>query len=79
MYRWKNLTYDYPDFIHVFGEGKWDNQIGNQYNVTATPSYFILDKDKKIISKPYGISEFKEQLDILIEANKTEVVIDNKE
>ncbi|WP_147677648.1 TlpA family protein disulfide reductase [Algibacter pacificus] len=51
-YNWKSLTYDYPNFIHVYGEGKWDNEIGDAYNVTATPTYFILDKDKKIISKP---------------------------
>ncbi|WP_158846292.1 TlpA family protein disulfide reductase [Algibacter sp. L1A34] len=51
-YKWKDLTYTYPSFIHVYGEGKWDNKIGNDYGVTATPTYFILDKDKKIISKP---------------------------
>nr|WP_262922222.1 TlpA disulfide reductase family protein [Algibacter sp. L4_22] len=51
-YKWKDLTYSYPSFIHVYGEGKWDNKIGNDYGVTATPTYFILDKDKKIISKP---------------------------
>lgn len=51
-YKWKDLTYRYPNFIHVYGEGKWDNKIGNDYNVSATPTYFILNKDKKIISKP---------------------------
>ncbi|WP_298237086.1 TlpA disulfide reductase family protein [uncultured Algibacter sp.] len=51
-YGWKNLTYDYPEFIHVYGEGKWDNEIGDAYGVTSTPTYFILDKDKKIVSKP---------------------------
>ncbi len=58
-YRWKNMTYDYPDFLHVFGEGKWDNEIGNDYNVTATPSYFLLDENKKIIGKPYDFEDFK--------------------
>ncbi|PWH83775.1 TlpA family protein disulfide reductase [Algibacter marinivivus] len=51
-YGWKNLTYDYPEFIHVYGEGKWDNEIGDAYGVTSTPTYFILDTDKKIESKP---------------------------
>ena len=51
-YKWKSLTYNYPSFIHVYGEGKWENKIGNDYGVTATPTYYILDKDKKIISKP---------------------------
>ena len=55
-YSWKNLTYDFPDFIHVYGEGKWDNEIGDAYGVTSTPTYFILDKDKRILEKP---SDFK--------------------
>lgn len=58
-YRWKGETYDYPDFIHVLGLGKWENEVGNKYNVSATPTYFILDKDKKIISKPNDIIELK--------------------
>ncbi len=58
-YRWKNMTYDFPEFYHVFGEGKWDNEIGNNYNVKSTPSYFVLDKDKKIIKKPYDFETFK--------------------
>ena len=37
---------------HVYGEGKWDNEIGDAYGVTSTPTYFILDTDKKIESKP---------------------------
>jgi len=60
IYRWKDQTYQYPNFYHVFGEGKWDNKIGNDYNVTATPSYFILDAQKKIIKKPYDYEEFKQ-------------------
>ena len=58
-YNWKNLTYDLPGFIHVYGEGKWDNKIGDAYGVTATPTYFILDKDKKIILKPINFKVLK--------------------
>ncbi len=58
-YKWKNLTYEYPEFIHVYGEGKWDNEIGDNYAVTATPTYYILDKDKKIIAKPENFEGFK--------------------
>lgn len=59
IYRWKDQTYNYPNFTHIFGEGKWDNEIGNKYNVTATPAYFLLDADKKIIKKPYDYNGFK--------------------
>lgn len=58
-YKWKDLTYSYPEFIHVYGEGKWDNEIGDAYGVTATPTYFVLDKDKKIISKPENFEALK--------------------
>lgn len=49
-----------PDFIHVLALGKWDNAIGNSYNVSSTPTYFVLDKNKKIIAKPDDINELKE-------------------
>ena len=62
-YNWNNEILYYPDFIHVYGEGKWDNPIGDAYGVTATPTYFVLDKDKKIISKPYDFKALKEYLD----------------
>ncbi len=58
-YRWKDTTYDFPNFIHVYGEGKWDNPIGDAYGVTATPTYFILDADKNIIAKPNDFEAFK--------------------
>ena len=57
---WKNLVVSYPEFIHVLGLGKWTNKLGLLYNVNATPTYFVLDKDKKIIAKPDDITELKE-------------------
>lgn len=51
-YKWKDLTYNYPEFLHVYGEGKWDNEIGNAYGVTETPTYFILNKNKEFVDKP---------------------------
>lgn len=60
---WKALTEKYVEFIHVYGEGKWDNDIGNIYGVNATPTYFVLDKDKKIIDKPEDFEELKDFID----------------
>lgn len=62
-YRWKDMTYEYPDFYHVYGEGKWDNEIGNNYNVSETPTYFVLDSKKEIIAKPDDIVAFKKYLE----------------
>jgi thiol-disulfide isomerase/thioredoxin len=57
---WNKLVTKYPEFIHVLGLGKWTNKLGLLYNVNATPTYFVLGKDKKIIAKPDDISELKE-------------------
>lgn len=35
----------------------WYSQVAEKYNVRATPSYFILDKDNKILAKPNRLSE----------------------
>ncbi|GAA4268636.1 TlpA family protein disulfide reductase [Hyunsoonleella aestuarii] len=59
-YNWKNLTYDYPEFIHIYGDGKWNNDIGNRYGVTATPSYFVLNAKKQIVAKPEDCDMLKE-------------------
>tara|TARA_R110000868_G_scaffold257374_5_gene514507 strand:- start:1681 stop:3009 length:1329 start_codon:yes stop_codon:yes gene_type:complete len=58
--KWNELTKIYPEFIHVYGEGKWDNEIGDAYGVTSTPTYFILNKDKKIILKPENFESLKD-------------------
>lgn len=62
-FKWRNETFNYPNFIHVLGLGKWNNSIGKAYNVKATPFYYILDKDKKIIAKPYDLEALKTFLD----------------
>lgn len=58
-YRWKSETYNYPEFIHVIGLGKWENEISKIYNISSTPTYFVLDKSKRIIAKPLDIVELK--------------------
>ena len=62
-YNWNNEILYYPEFIHVYGKGKWDNPIGDNYGVSATPTYFVLNKDKKIVSKPYDFKALKEYMD----------------
>ncbi|MGK0253318.1 MAG: thiol-disulfide isomerase/thioredoxin [Mariniflexile sp.] len=56
---WKQKIKNFPEFIHVLGLGKWDNEIGDKYGITATPTYFVLDKNKRIISKPENIEVLK--------------------
>ncbi|WP_139957286.1 TlpA disulfide reductase family protein [Flavicella sediminum] len=49
---WKSLVKDFKGWHHVLGLNKWENETARSYGVTGTPSYFVLDKDKKIIAKP---------------------------
>lgn len=62
-YNWNNEILFYPNFIHVYGKGKWDNPIGDSYGVKATPTYFVLNKDKKIVAKPYDFEALKKYLE----------------
>ncbi|GAA3558796.1 TlpA disulfide reductase family protein [Snuella lapsa] len=61
---WASVIKNYPDFIHVYGSGKWENPIGDSYNVSATPTYFILNKDKEIVSKPEDFEALKEFFEV---------------
>ncbi len=51
--KWSEEVKNYPDFTHVIGLGKWDNQMVQTYGIAATPTYFLLNKEKIIIAKPY--------------------------
>ena len=56
---WAETIKNYPSFIHVLGLGKWDNEIGNAYDIKATPTYFVLDKNKHIVAKPDDFESLK--------------------
>ena len=53
--QWETEKLKYPEFVNVLGMGKWQNPIAQDYNVHATPNYFILDEHKTIIAKPYDL------------------------
>lgn len=59
---WSTMIGAYPDFIHVLGLGKWDNPTSDAYGIESTPSFFLLDKDKTIIAKPYDAEALKNVL-----------------
>ncbi len=63
--QWKNYKQKLANWHHVFGGNKWENKIVKTYNINATPSYFILDSTKKIIAKPYELSEVKAFIEAL--------------
>ena len=54
---WEKEILKYPNFIHVIDSGNPRRYMGNEYGVESTPTYFILDKNKKIIAKPDTLEE----------------------
>lgn len=50
---------------NVLGLDKWQHETAKIYQVFSTPTYFILDKNKKIIAKPNDINDVEEFLENL--------------
>ena len=44
---------------NVLGLKKWENEVAKTYQIVSTPTYFVLDKNKKIIAKPDEIDDVK--------------------
>jgi thiol-disulfide isomerase/thioredoxin len=59
---WETMKMALPNWHHILGLNKWENKIANSYNIHATPNYFILDENKKIISKPEALEDLKAAL-----------------
>lgn len=59
---WKEETFEFENLTHILGLGRWKSKYSRDYGVVATPSYYLLDKDKKIIAKPYDLKELKKVL-----------------
>lgn len=56
----KKQLYGWHNVIGLNPKDKWDNKlVTDVYQVRATPAYFVLDANKKIIAKPYDIKEIK--------------------
>ena len=57
--RWKSLKTTLPNWHHVLGLNKWENKTAKEYNINATPTYFVLDSNKKIIANPIAIKDLE--------------------
>ena len=57
--KWENETIKYPNFINVLKLQKWENEIIKIYSLETTPTYFVLDKDKRFLAKPKNFEELK--------------------
>jgi thiol-disulfide isomerase/thioredoxin len=56
-YAWDNYIHRLSGWHHVLGLGKWENKTARTYQVYSTPTYLVLDADKKIIAKPDTIKD----------------------
>lgn len=56
---WKNYIKNLPGWHHVLGLNKWENKIARTYQITSTPTYFVLGMDKTIIANPEKLDELK--------------------
>ncbi len=53
LYNWHNVKGTHPEF-------RFKNETVQTYRIEATPTYFILDKDKKIVAVPNTIEDVKD-------------------
>jgi hypothetical protein len=56
--------------LHIQAPGKWDDPLVKQWAVHATPTSFILDKDKGILAKVRNFNELELYLNQKITAFK---------
>jgi len=58
-YGWENYKQNLNGWHNVLGLNKWQNKTARTYNIVSTPTYFVLDANKKIISKPEHLKDVK--------------------
>lgn len=63
----KVMMDNYP-WINTFSGAGWDGNAPKDYNVYATPTLFIIDREHRIIAKPTTFREFKRDIDQISEA-----------
>lgn len=62
---WKKLTPLFKGWEHVLGTGKWQNTIARSYHVEATPTYILLNANKRILALPENYEDLKKAIDLL--------------
>ena len=60
--KWSSEIKKFPNFINAIKFQKWNNKVVKDYALTSTPTYFVLDQDKKFKFKPEGLKDLKTYL-----------------
>jgi len=56
----------YPAMIHYSDLKAWDSPIAKDYNINATPTFYLLDSEKKIIDKYPNVKDLLKYLEIIV-------------
>lgn len=54
---WKVESVKLPAFIHGLALGKWESPYTTLYDIHQTPTYYILDSEKRILGNPEDYEE----------------------
>lgn len=62
--KWKGVikAKDYH-WINVNESNGWDNKVMDDYNIYATPTILVLNKERKIVAKPLSLEELIDELE----------------
>lgn len=58
---YNNAKNKYPNMMHSCDFKGWDTEAAVKYFIAATPTFILLDKDKKIVGKYSGFNQVKNQ------------------
>lgn len=53
------ITENCQSLINVSDLKGWDSKVANEYHIYATPTMFLIDRERKIISKPITFNDLK--------------------
>lgn len=59
---WNNASARYPTWTHLRAAQKWNSPIAKDYAIYATPTFFILDEDGKIVGKAKNLQEIQQYI-----------------
>jgi thiol-disulfide isomerase/thioredoxin len=59
-WRERSAELDLP-WINCNESGGWNGKVAMDYNIYATPTIFLLDRDRKILAKPVTFYEFRKE------------------
>ena len=56
---YEQFTSKLTTWTNILGLKKWENEMAHEYKINSTPTYFILDQEKRIVAKPEHFDDVK--------------------